>query len=93
MGKVRVLSGGARSILSSPEMLDHLRAVMEPVLARARETAPVVTGAHRDSLRIDARVVGDRAVARLVATAPHSRIVEARTGHMSRALDAAGGAL
>lgn len=53
-------------------------------------TAPVDTGAYRDGITVWSDVT-DRAVTRVGSTAPHARLVEANTGNLARALDAAGG--
>ena len=69
------------------------RAAVEPAvaatLAKAQADAPVDTGAYRDSLHIE-WVVTDRIVGRVVAGTDHAMLVEAHTGNLARALDAAG---
>lgn len=66
-----------------------LRGKAEAVLSAAQSSAPRVTGAYADSLQI-VEDVTDRAVARVVTTVPYGLIVEADTGNLARALDAAG---
>lgn len=69
---------------------DELTRRMERVEAKAKADAPVETGAYRDSIHIEQDTT-DRAVVRVVADVPHAHLVEANTGNLSRALDAAGG--
>ncbi len=60
------------------------------VLAAARAAAPVATGEYRDGLHISEDHT-DRLAVRVGSSADHAWIVEARTGNLSGALDAAGG--
>lgn len=91
MSKVRIdLShAGMAALLKSDAVRDELKSRAEKVLAQARESAPVETGAYRDSLTI-VEDTTDRAAVRVTSTAPHGFIVEAATGNLARALDAAG---
>ena len=63
----------------------------EKVAAAARESAPVgETGDYRDGIHVqtDRRTgLNDWAHAYVVADAPHSGFVEARTGNLARALN------
>ncbi len=86
--RVKLNSAGIRAILGDPS--GHLRGLAERVLAAAQANAPVESGEYRASLHVE-QVTTDRAVARVVANAPHALAVEARTGNLARALDAAGG--
>lgn len=86
--RVQVLSAGAAAILRDPAVLAMLEEKMGPVLDAAIASAPVASGAHRASLHIEG-AIEKRAVARVVADTDHSLGVEARTGHMARALDQA----
>lgn len=65
----------------------HQRA--ESALSSAQSTAPVATGAYRDSLHIEEDHT-DRLVVRVVADVPYAMIVEADHGTLARALGAAG---
>lgn len=87
---VRISAGGARAVLRAPGVVARLDAMGERVAERARMTAPVDTGAYRDGITVWSDVT-DRAVTRVGSTAPHARLVEANTGNLARALDAAGG--
>lgn len=62
-----------------------LEAKAQEVLARAQASAPVASGAYRDSLHI-ATDHTDRMVKRVVADAPHAMVVEANTGNLARSL-------
>jgi len=75
---------------------------MGPVLASAQASAPVVSGAYKDSLRLEMttsaalgikfRAGGSRPVAVVLSDSDHAMSVEAGTGNLARALDSAGGA-
>lgn len=88
--KVRLNSAGMRALLRDPGVRAELTRRAERVLTAAKSGAAVETGAHRDSMHIE-QATTDRAVVRVVADTDHSLVVEARTGNMARALDAAGG--
>lgn len=92
MAKVRVVmhSAGSLEVLTSTGVRDFLHRRAEAVAARARSTAPVEAGEYRSSIGVRDDTT-DRAVALVVATAPHSRIIESRTGNLVRALGSEGG--
>ena len=83
--RIRLDSGEMASLLSSPSVAAACREEAEAVAARARSSAPVRTGAYRDSISVVDDTT-DRAVARVIATAPHALLVESRTGNLRRAL-------
>jgi hypothetical protein len=89
--KVVLNGGGMRSLLKDSGVVDHLEGRMEDVLADAVANAPVDTGAYVDSLRLETVEHPTRTVVRVVADVDHALAVEAGTGTLSRALDAAGG--
>lgn len=62
-----------------------LEAKAQEVLARAQASAPVASGAYRDSLHVETDHT-DRMVKRVVADAPHAMVVEANTGNLARSL-------
>lgn len=78
-------SSGMGELLKSAGVRSLLAVEAEAALARAQGSAPVDTGAYRSSLHIE-EVTTDRAVARVVANAPHAMIVEANTGNLARSL-------
>jgi hypothetical protein len=86
---VKLKSSGVKALLNSRETRALLTDKAEAVLSTAIASAPVETGNYRDGLEIQQDTT-DRAVARVVGTAPHSHLVEANTGNLARALDAAG---
>lgn len=57
-------------------------------LSAAQGTAPVETGAYRDSLHIETDHT-DRMAKRVVADVDYAMVVEANTGNLARALDSA----
>lgn len=92
--RVELNRGGVRAVLSDPGVQAELDRRAADVAAAARATAPVDTGQYRDSIRVESgpSPIDGRARATVVATAPHALLVEARTGNLARALNAAGGA-
>lgn len=65
-----------------------LDASAERALAAAQSSAPVASGAYRDSLRVETDHT-DRMVKRIVSDVDYAMVVEANTGTLARALDAA----
>ena len=88
MARVRLISRGMGQMLGSGEVRALLTAKADAVAARAREGAPVDTGAYRASIEV-VQDSTDRAVVRVVAGVPYALVVEADTGNLARALDAA----
>lgn len=89
-GSVRITinPAGIRQLLNSQGVRSMLTSKANSVLAAARGSAPVETGEYQASLRIEQGTT-DRAVVSVVAGAPHAFVVEANTGNLRRALDAA----
>jgi hypothetical protein len=83
--KIVLNSGDMGKLLKSEQMRPALRAIAEGWAARARATAPVDTGAYRDSIQVVDDTT-DRAVARVVAQDRKAPIVEYRTGNLKRAM-------
>ena len=77
-------------ILKSDEVRDALTTRAERVLAKAKADAPVRSGAYRDGLHIEQDTT-DRAVVRVAGSTDYDWFVEAETGNLAKALDAAGG--
>jgi len=88
--KVTLNHGGMAELLKSAEVRDALTERAEKVLEKAKADAPVDTGAYRDGLHIEQDTT-DRAAVRVKGGTDHDWAVEAETGNLSRALDAAGG--
>ncbi len=82
-------SAGMAELLNSAGVRAHLADLADVALASAVGLAPVETGAYRDGLGRESATT-DRAVERVVASAGHSLVVEARTGTLARALAATG---
>ena len=89
--KVVLDHGGMRELLNDSGVRAELERRAERVAAAARSSAPVETGAYRDGITVYDDTT-DRAVVRVGSTARHAPLVEAKTGNLARALDAAGGA-
>lgn len=86
---VKVSSAGIRALLKDPGLRSDLHRRAQQVADAAKANAPVVTGAYRDSIRVE-DVTTDRAVAHVVADVWYALGVEAKTGNLARSLDAAG---
>jgi hypothetical protein len=89
--QVRLNGAGVRELLHSEGVRRMLRARAERAAAAARASAPVASGAYRDSIRVEDATT-DRAVGRVVADVPYALVVESKTGNLARSLDAARGA-
>jgi hypothetical protein len=89
MARVVLKSAGVKALLNSGETRAMLTGKAGPVLSAAQSSAPVASGEYRASLHLEQDTT-DRAVVRVVSDAPHAMIVEANTGNLARALDAAG---
>lgn len=85
--QVELISDGMARLLKDDGVRAHIAGLADQVLARAEASAPVRTGAYRASLHRES-VTTDRAVERVIATAPHAMLVESRTGNLARALGA-----
>lgn len=75
----------AAEVLRSRDVAAAVHAVAERVAARARASAPADTGEYRSSIRVEDRPTRTRARSRVVASAAHATVVEARTGNLKRA--------
>jgi len=88
--KVVLDHAGMKALLNDLGVRAELTRRMGPVLAAARASAPVDTGAYKASIDL-VQATTDRAVVRVVATDWKAALVESRTGNLARSLDAAGG--
>lgn len=84
----RLKSSGMKEVLNSSGTRSMLTDKAGPVLAAAQASAPVDTGAYKASLHIE-QATTDRAVVRVAGGTDHDWVVEAKTGNLARALDAA----
>lgn len=89
--RVRLDRIGVKALLNDAGVRSELAHRMYPVEAAAKASAPIESGAYRASIHIEHHTT-DRAVVRVVADVAYALAVEARTGNLARALDAAGGA-
>ena len=90
LSKFSLNHGGMAALLKSSGVRSFVTSRADAVLSAAESSAPVDTGAYRSSLHIE-QATTDRAVVRVVADVSYALVVEAETGNLSRALDAAGG--
>jgi hypothetical protein len=74
-------SAGIKELLNDPGVREEPTRRAEHVLARAKDTAPVVSGDYAESLHIK-QATTDRAVVRVVADSDHAVYVQAHTGHL-----------
>lgn len=89
--RIQLNHAGMKALLRDAGVRAELTRRMRPVLAAAQASAPVKTGSYKAGLKL-VQATTDRAVVRVAGTAPHSHLVEAKTGNLARALGAAGGA-
>ena len=90
--KVRLSSPGMAEMMKSEKVKAELHRRAEAAAAAARASAPVASGEYLAGIEVVDEVHKDRVVSRVYAHAPYSMIVEANTGNLARAIDAAGGA-
>lgn len=83
--KVKLDRAGMRRLLKDDQLRDPLREIAERTATRARSSAPVDSGEYQSSITVRSATT-DRVVERVIATAPHSALVESRTGNLKRAL-------
>lgn len=72
--------------LNSAEVRAYVGIVAQRAVSEAKATAPVGTGAYRDSIHIEHEQAQHRQVDKVVADVPYAIYVEARTGNLARAL-------
>lgn len=87
--KVVLISAGMRDLLNDPGIAADMRRRAERGAEAARGSAEVETGTYRDSITAWSATT-DRAVGRFGSDVDYADIVEANTGNLARALDAAG---
>lgn len=76
-------------VLNSAQVRALVDLAAERVVAQAKATAPVRTGAYRDSIHVQHTQAAHRQVAEVVADVPYGIFVESRTGNLARAAKAA----
>lgn len=83
---IKLNSSGIQSYLDGGGGVDALlEAEAQERADRARASAPVASGAYRDSIHVETDHT-DRMVKRVVADVPYAMVVEANTGTMARSL-------
>lgn len=86
--RVELISSGVRQLLSDPGVTAEVERLAGQVLARARADAPSESGALRASLQI--RTMNeDRVVVAVGSPLGYALRINAATGFLTRALDAA----
>lgn len=84
--RIKLNSRGIQHYLDGGGGVDALlEAEAQERAARARASAPVSSGAYRDSIHVETDHT-DRMVKRIVADVPYAMVVEANTGVMARSL-------
>lgn len=87
--KVTLNHAGMQALLNSAGIRADMLRRAHAAATVAQATAPVESGEYRAGIHAESATT-DRAVGRVVATAPHSAVVEAKTRNLGRAIDAAG---
>ena len=87
--RVELISSGMRDLLNDPGVRADMLRRAERGAEAARATAPVESGDYRDSITAWSATT-DRAVGRFGSNIAYADDVEADTGNLARALDAAG---
>jgi hypothetical protein len=82
---IKIDRQGLGEFLHGPEIREALRVYAIQMAARARASAPVDSGAYRNSIRVEDDTT-DRAVVRVVAHDRKAIILEAKTGNLKRAM-------
>lgn len=88
--KVTLNSAGMAELLRSAEVAACLHGLGSKVLDAAKSSAPVRSGTYKASLGIREVHHPSRVVVQVYAGASYAMIVEARSGTLTAALDAAG---
>jgi len=87
--KIVLIHSEVETMLKSAAVRAVLVGPADRAAAAAKASAPVASGAYRDSIHRESATT-DRAVELVVADAPHARVVESRTGNLARALGSVG---
>jgi hypothetical protein len=74
-----------QELLNSDVARAALQGPAQTVLAHAKATAPVDSGAYRDSLRI-VEDHTDRIVLRVGSSLDYANVIQANTGHLARSI-------
>lgn len=82
-------NGYFEALLRSAPVRGLVDGAAERVADKARSTAPVGDGDYKNGIKTSGKLQ-DRYVGLVQATAPHSMVVEARTGNLARAVRGSG---
>ena len=77
---------GIRDILRSGGVSSAVESETESLAGRARSGAPVESNEYKSGIGVEMSSTRTRARGRVVASAPHSTVVESRTGNLKRAI-------
>jgi len=88
--QVKFDQGFFDNLMRSAGIQSLQQAAAQRVLAAAQASAPVRTGAYKRGLRITKAEHKYRTTYLVEGTAPHTLLVDAKTGNLARALKAAG---
>lgn len=91
LAKVRLNHRGVEEVLRSSGVESDLMARAERVASAAEASAPVKSGEYKDSVIAFTEMHSDRVVAHVSVGVRYGMLVEANTGNLARALDAAAG--
>lgn len=83
---MHINEGYFRTLAKSPAVRDAVVDAAEEIAYDARASAPVDTGQYRDAIDVEVDETEHRVVARVVAKARHSLLVESKHGTLGRAL-------
>lgn len=84
-------AAGYREFLHSAPLSAEMRRRAEAVAASAQAAAPKESGAYANSITVVVEQHPSRVVAHVQSDVPYAATIEARTGNLARALDAAAG--
>lgn len=86
--RFELIDSGMRELLNSAGVRSVLTGPAQNVLSACQSNPPYESGEYAAAFKLVSDST-DRAVERVINTAPHAMLVEARTGHMARALGSA----
>lgn len=86
MARVTINHAGIAALLKGSAAEKACRPEAEKALAHAQASAPVRTGAYKDSLHIEEVMHPSRKVWRVVADVDYALAIEADTGNLARSL-------
>ena len=84
--KVKLNSRGIEQLLKGSAAEKACKPEAEKAAERAKASAPVASGAYRDSIHVEEVDHPTRTVWQVVADVPYAMVVEADTGNMARSL-------